>query len=347
MERPDAEETQVGLPTDLLLVVTLTVLSCVVIFVPIEVSVLIRAPLGILLALFLPGYALVAALFPRRMQSEADETSGFLFFCGKRKSNTESNESRTLLTLEHGIDGLERLIISVAASTGIVVLVSATVAVSPYGFRLVPVTLAVAGFTLIASLVAGLRRRRVPPTERYRDPVSAYGSSVSSGFRTDSRIDSALNVVLVAVVLLAVGSVAYSVTTDEVSSTEFYLLTETEDGRFVADDYPTEFDSNESRPLVVGIENNEGTKAHYTIVVELQHVASTENGVRVLAERELSRFSTTVPANGTRLVDYRIRPTMTGRNLRLAFLLYAGDPPDEPTVENAYRETHLFVNVTA
>lgn len=330
MERPDAEETPIGLPLDLLLVVTLTVLSCVVIFAPIDVSILLRAPLGVLFALFFPGYALVAVLFPRRGQSDT----------------TESNESRALLTPERGIDGLERLVISVAASTGIVVLVSAIVTVS-YGFRLTPVTLAVAGFTVVAALVAGLRRRRVPPTERYRDPVAACISSISSGFHTDSRLDSALNVVLVAAVVLAVGSVAYAVTTDEVSSTEFYLLTETEEGRLVADDYPTKFVLNESRPLVVGIDNNEGTKTHYTIVVELQRVKSTENGVRVLRERELSRFLTTVPANGTRLVDYRVRPTMTGQQLRLTFLLYRGKPPSEPTIENAYRETHLFVNVTA
>jgi uncharacterized membrane protein len=32
--------------------------------------------------------------------------------------------------------------------------------------------------------------------------------------------------------------------------------------------------------------------------------------------------------------------------LRLAYLLYKGEAPPEPTVENAYREVHLWVNVT-
>ena len=37
---------------------------------------------------------------------------------------------------------------------------------------------------------------------------------------------------------------------------------------------------------------------------------------------------------------------MTGERLRLAFLLYDGPVPAAPGVESAYRETHLWVNVS-
>jgi hypothetical protein len=42
--------------------------------------------------------------------------------------------------------------------------------------------------------------------------------------------------------------------------------------------------------------------------------------------------------------EYALGPTMTGGRLRLAFLLYDG--PAAPGVASAYRETHLWVNVT-
>jgi uncharacterized membrane protein len=42
-----------------------------------------------------------------------------------------------------------------------------------------------------------------------------------------------------------------------------------------------------------------------------------------------------------------VTPTLTGQRLRLAYLLYRGSPPPDPTVENAYREVHLWINVSA
>lgn len=37
---------------------------------------------------------------------------------------------------------------------------------------------------------------------------------------------------------------------------------------------------------------------------------------------------------------------MTGDELRLQYLLYRGSPPATSTQSNAYREVHLWVNVT-
>jgi len=62
--------------------------------------------------------------------------------------------------------------------------------------------------------------------------------------------------------LVAVASVGYAVAVPKEgeSFTEFYLLTEGEDGELVADGYPTEFVRGEGQPLVVGVGNN-GTRA--------------------------------------------------------------------------------------
>lgn len=38
---------------------------------------------------------------------------------------------------------------------------------------------------------------------------------------------------------------------------------------------------------------------------------------------------------------------MTGENLRLVYLLYEGDPPQDTTTENADEHVHVWVNVSA
>lgn len=81
----------------------------------------------------------------------------------------------------------------------------------------------------------------------------------------------------------------------------------------------------------------------YTVVVALQRV---ENNT-TQATQELDRFGVAVADNETWLRQVSITPTMRGQRLRLAFLLYRGSPPAHPTVANAYRELHLWVNVTA
>jgi len=91
---------------------------------------------------------------------------------------------------------------------------------------------------------------------------------------SESRRDAALNVLLVASVLLAVGSVAYAVTTPAQgeSFSAIYLVTENESSELVANDYPTEFESGASKSVVLGVDNNEYEAANYSIVVVEQDV---------------------------------------------------------------------------
>jgi uncharacterized membrane protein len=151
------------------------------------------------------------------------------------------------------------------------------------------------------------------------------------------------------VVLLALGSVGYAVGVPRQAGTfsEFYLLTEDENGDFVAADYPTEFVAGESRQLIVGVGNYEYETVTYTVVSELQRVRVENDTTRVLEAESLERFSSTVPHNETWHYRHRITPTMTGDRLRLTYLLYRSNPPATPTADNAYREVHLWVNVTA
>jgi uncharacterized membrane protein len=170
--------------------------------------------------------------------------------------------------------------------------------------------------------------------------------------KPESRTDAVLNVVLILNVLLAVSSVAYAVAVPQQveSFTEFYLLTENDESELVADGYPANFTVGDAQPVVVGVTNQEHEQVNYTVVVELQDVRLVgPNETEVIVDRatERDRYSVSLGDNETDQRALDIRPTRTGERLRLAFLLYRGEPPTDPSAESAYREIHLFVNVTA
>jgi uncharacterized membrane protein len=219
----------------------------------------------------------------------------------------------------------------------------------------------VAGFTLGATAVAARRRWALPVDERFSVPYREWiDSGRSELFEPETRLDGALNVLLVVSVLLAVSSVAYAVAVPPQGEqfSEFYLLTENEDGELVADGYPSTFVRGESASVVVGIGNNEYESTNYTVVVELQRVEAVDGGnltangtanatteLRVVDRERLGELSAQLEHNETWQDTHELQPTMTGQNLRVQYLLYRGEPPAEPTRDNAYRSLHLWVDV--
>lgn len=321
------------LPADLAAVLTVVALTCLAVLTPGLNQTPLRIVFGLPFVLFIPGYAFIAALFP-----EAGDTP------------VEDTETDDLSQFQSGIDGIERVALSFGTSIAIVPLLGLVLNFTPWGIRLVPVLLTVSAFTILATGVAATRRWELPPEERFTLPyIQWLKTGRAELLEPESRADKILNVVLVASVLLAAASVTYAVAVPKQgeSFTEFYLLTENETGDLVADDYPTELTVGESRPVHVGIGNHEHRQMDYTVVVKLQQVETRNNTTQVQTERELSRFSASVGANETWHRKFNVTPTMEGQRLRLAFLLYQDTPPAQPTVENAYRELHLWVNVTA
>jgi len=336
------------LPADLAAIVVTVLLTAVVVFAPVVSETPPRVVLGLPFVLFVPGYAFIAALFPEAGTFETSE-------------DAESFGEEEVGDRE-GIDGIERVALSFGLSIAVVPLIGLVLNFTPWGIRLVPIMVSVSLFTLASTAVAARRRWELDPEDRFAVPWREWVASARSElFEPGSRTDAALNVLLIASILLAVGSVGYATAVPQQgeSFTEFYLLTENEDGELVADDYPTEFTQGESESLVVGIGNQEHQPESYTVVVALQEVrienestgTATENGgnvtVTVVDEQELRRFRTQVAHNETWHLQHNVTPTMTGERLRLTYLLYIGEAPAEPTADNAYRELHLWVNVSS
>ena len=353
------------LPADLTAVVLATLLTNLFVLAPFLRETPVRAVLGLAFVLFVPGYAFIAALFPERGTGPVDAEPG-----GTDPSpgpETRAVDADADLEEERGIDGLERTALSLGTSIAIVPLIGLALNFTPFGIRLVPILASVSLFTL-ACVAAGARRRwRLPADERLAVPYREWiGGARSALFAPDTRGDAILNVVMILSILLAASSVGYAVMVprEGESFTELYLLTQNDTGDLVADDYPTNFTAGESESLYVGVGNHEHERMRYTVVVELQRVdvQYVANGTRVSnvtnstnvtnvtvevrAQEELQRFTPTVAANETWRERHTVTPTLTGDRLRLVYLLYKGDPPAEPTTENAYREVHLWVNVS-
>ncbi|WP_337652616.1 DUF1616 domain-containing protein [Halomontanus rarus] len=148
-------------------------------------------------------------------------------------------------------------------------------------------------------------------------------------------------------ILIAVGSVGYAVAVPQPGEqfSAVYLLTEDDDGELVADDFPTEFESGESGELILGIDNNEHRTTEYTVVIVEQNVSVDGNETVVHDQRELERLETRLSHDETWHHPYEFEPTMTGENVRVAWLVYSGDVPDESSLENADYYAHLWMTV--
>jgi uncharacterized membrane protein len=342
------------LPADLAAVAGVVCATNLVVFAPLVSETPLRVLFGLAFVLVCPGYALVAALFP-----EAGGATGSREGPDPR-AGTDATEpradgavtaDRTARRNVSGIDGIERVALSIGLSVAIVPLAGLVLNFTPLGIRLVPIVLVLSVLTLGLVALAARRRWRLPPGERFRVPYREWAANARSELlRPATRADAALNVLLVVSLLLATTSVGYAlfVPSDGEQFTEFYLLTENDSGGLVAADYPQNFTQGEGKPLVVGISNNEGESIEYTTVVVLQRVErGPNNTTTVVEERELRRFSARVGPNETWRQSHTLTPTMSGDRLRVAYLLYRGSAPEDPSVENAYRELHLWVNVSS
>ncbi|GAB3673296.1 DUF1616 domain-containing protein [Halopiger thermotolerans] len=342
IQRFDVANRARRLPADLAAAVVVTGLVNGAVFVPVLRATPLRIPLGLVFVLFVPGYVSVAALFPEDGTAiAASATSG------------PSRETSWGLSLLHrsGIDRLERVALSFGGSLAVVPLIGLALNFTPWGIRLLPIMLALTGFTIGMTAIAVVRRRRLPEEDRFRVPYREwYRAGRSELFESPSRRGTILNVLLVASVVLAAGTVSFAVVVSQESEqySAVYLLSETEDGELIADNYSTEFSPGESHPITVGVDNHEYETINYTVVLLEQAVTVDGNETIVERQRELDRFETRLAHNETWRHRHRLEPTMTAENTRFVWLLYPGGSdavPADPSIATAEYHVHLWVDV--
>jgi len=332
------------LPFDIAAVILLVSLTNVFVLVPVVSKTPLRIFFGFLFALFLPGYAFVSILFPETNEVSIEND-------GQRSGvETDTDSVQRGASWSTGkIDLTGRLVLSVISSVAIVLLMGLALSHTPWGFRTVPVLVAVSVFALLCSGLAVSRRLEVAPERRFRVSYEEWLGVVESDLlSSDTKVDMFLNIAITCSILVAFGGGGYALSVSDPSDplTEFYVLNENEDGQLEANEYPQNFTRDEAQSLYVGVGNYQGTTTNYTIVVEVQRVDVSGDSVTVVEERELERFTTTVHHNETRVHRRTLAPTLAGDRLRLVFLLFQGPPPADPGTENAHRELHLWINVS-
>lgn len=309
---------------DLTVTAVFILVASIVLIIPGTNRTFLRPVLAIPYLTILPGYALVSALFP-----EADGAH-----TGAASAGTTGS-----------IDALERVALSFGLSVLIVPSLGLILNFTPLGLRLLPVIITVSGVTLVFIFVAVWRRAALDPADRFQVSLSGWLPEL----RGHSWSGLVLDVLLVGTILLATVGAGYVFAAPGQGEefTEFYLVTEGDSGTFTADEYPTNFTQGETKSLHVSVENHEGTPARYTIVTRLQRVEQVNGSLSIRDQAELNRTARIVETNRTWRTRQSVTPTMTGDRLRLTYLLYRGSVPQTPTVDNAYQEVHLWINVTA
>jgi uncharacterized membrane protein len=275
---------------------------------------LLLAAVAIPFLLFVPGYALIAALFPDR---------GSMY-------------------QRHRLDGLERTLYAVVASICLAVIVGVNLDFTSWPIRPVPVVSALAAVTYLSTLVS-LYRRKALGSEATKSAAQLNTGTNSRTQLNDSGVQLGSIVVAVAIVvaLVSVTFVAAQPQRGETYS-EFGLLTEN-NGTLQADGYPEEMALGESNELYFTVTNREQQQTEYVVVVQLTRTAPTG---AVMESARLNTYTETTAPGDTWQQRHTVTPVLEGERLRLTYLLYRDSLPEQPTVDNAYRETHIWIDVT-
>ncbi|SEV99021.1 DUF1616 domain-containing protein [Natrinema salifodinae] len=298
-----------------------------------------RTVIAIPLVLFLPGYALVSALFP---DGPNDEYQSF---------DEEKTGLGNPLLVTGGLEAIERAVLSIVFSAAIVPTITLIASVTPRGVTVEPVVLGLSIFTVALAIVAIVARYRCAPDRRFTPsiPLPFFTRTQPTSFGQPNYRPYNVAIAIGLVLLIASAGFAVANPPQHDGFTEFSVATENVSGE-TDTMYETTYTAGEPHELETEITNQEHEERTYTSVALLQRVSAEGNesdDVTVQESNELGRQTTTVADGETRSQTLEITPSMqgSGEELRLTLLLYVGDAPSEPTGDDAYREIHLPVEV--
>lgn len=223
-------------PSDLLLVACLVILTDIFVLIPVLNGSFIRTALSLSLVIFLPGYALIAMLFPEKT----------------------------------GLESIERMALSIGLSVAIVPLIGLGLNFTSWGIKEVPLLTSLSAFTLLLSGLAYARRRRLPEDRVFEISFRTSALNlVNSLGKTESKTESILKIFLVISLLVLIGTFGYVTFVPRASEpfTEFYVL----GPQRMAENYTTEYVSGENGTYIIGITNNEYKTMNYTMEARLEN----------------------------------------------------------------------------
>ena len=218
---------------DIILILALTLLTVAFVLIPPLNKTSLRTILGILLVLFIPGYSLIAALFPKWGD----------------------------------LDGIERAALSFGLSIAVTPLIGLGLNYTPWGIRLDPILISLTIFTLAMSIIAYLRRRSLPEGEKYFVPLGEFTRNIKESFKGESKNEKILSIILIISIILAISTTVYIIVKPKQGEkfTEFYILGP--DGK--ASNYPTNLTPGDKGRVIIGLVNHEYATTEYKWLVKV------------------------------------------------------------------------------
>jgi uncharacterized membrane protein len=305
-------------PADLILVMLWLVAGIIAIYLPVLNVTPVRYVITIPLVLFIPGYCLIAALFPK----------------------------------EGDISLIERIAFSFGLSIAIIPLMGLGLNFTPWGIQLDPVVISLTFFTYVMILIAFYRRSLLPQKERFRIPFSDMGGTIGKKIFSaeSSKADRILSFILVIVIIISVIITIYVMVNPREGEqfTEFYILGE---NRTVAN-YPDIVNAGQKYPLFIGVGNHENRDVTYMIETWILHTEfdNMTNTSRIIAMDPTDYLSFTLAENQTAIIPYNLSVKETGYD-RMEFLLFNETVPGidvtgSDRINASYRDLHLVINVS-
>ena len=271
--------------------------------------------LGFLFIILLPGYAILAALFPAAKD----------------------------------LSSLERIAISFALSVAISPIVAIGLNYSDLGASISMVLLILAAITLIMTLIALFVRGRT----KFPYLPPGLGKKKGASFaRRKGNQHKVIAIALVVAIVVTAGGLAYLVTNPPQSEsfTEFYILNQ--NGNTTG--YPQNLIVGQSASVRLGIVNHENRPVNYTLEVWLSNTTVVNNQTNVQTMYFFESTNITLPNVPVSLVqndtkqyetNYTFQVQLQGQ-YRLFFLLYKDHEPalpDSPMIPyHDYAATQAF-----
>jgi uncharacterized membrane protein len=302
---------------DLIPVAVWMVAAVLFVYVPVLNQSFMRVVFALPMILFIPGYVLATALFPRK----------------------------------DDLDGIERLALSFGLSIAVVPLIGLVLNYTPWGIRLDPLVVSLVIFTSAMLVIAQYRRSLLPVEQRFAVPFREMIESTRSELFEpgQSRLDRALSVILIVAIIAAVGTTIYVIIDPRGGEkfTEFYILGP--GGK--AADFPTRFPVGEPQSLTIGIGNHEYRNVTYTVETILVNMVfdTSTNTSTLKSYQPLDSLTVTLAHNETREFPYTF--TVDDRQYnRLQFLLFNETVPSrdltgQDRINSSYRNLHLWITV--
>jgi uncharacterized membrane protein len=187
----------------------------------------LRITLSLVCLLFLPGYAMISALFPR----------------------------------QGSLDLLERIVLGIGLSIAIVPLIGLALNYTPWGIRLDPILIAVAAFIFAMAITGIVRQQLLSENLRFSITLN-FSWPALKGMNLTSGI--LLGLVVAAGLSLA-GLAAYAAVNPLLSPkpSEFYLL----DAEGKAENFPRQVKSGSPLNVMVTVVNNEAVPTAYRVEI--------------------------------------------------------------------------------